>query len=150
LKDARVILALLYQHVQKEANLRDLVPRPLLARQVVAGSSEFAVTDVRTLEGGGVGANGLVVRRCYSGYVAVHYAHDTNPGDLTPDEARLNAALEGFRLIPAVQVPAVYSFGGFATGFRLNELPRDVQQPEVLTMSTDWDLTLDLETGVHL
>jgi len=149
LKDARVILALLYQHVQKDAGIPGLLPRPLLAREVVAGSSEFTVTGVRTDQGGGMSASGLIVRRIYSGYVAVHYAHDTNPGDLTPDEARLNAALEGFRLNPTVQVPGFISFGGFDTDFRLNELPRDVQQPEVLSMFADWDLTLDLETGVH-
>jgi len=148
LKDARVILAMLYQHVQKEANIPDLEPRPLLAREVKAGSSEFTVTGVRTDQGGGMGAGGLIVRRIYSGYVAVHYTHDTNPGDLTPDEAALNAALESFRLNPAVQVPGLIAFGGFDTDFRLNELPRDVQQPEVLSMFTSWDLTLDLETGV--
>jgi len=149
LKDARVILALLYQHIQTQAKIPGLKPRPLLAREVKAGSSEFTVTGVRTDQGGGMGAGGLIVRRIYSGYVAVHYAHDLNPGDLTPDEARLNAALEGFRLNPAVQVPGFISFGGFDTDFRLNELPRDVQQPEVLSMFADWDLTLDLETGVH-
>ena len=102
-----------------------------------------------TTPGGGIGAAGLVVRRTYSGYVAVHYDVGINPGDITPDEAALNAALEGFRLNPAVQTPGFVAFGGFATNFRLNEFPEHTGQTAVLSLFVDWDLTLDLETGVQ-
>ncbi|ULH17352.1 hypothetical protein MF271_19370 (plasmid) [Deinococcus sp. KNUC1210] len=95
-----------------------------------------------------MGAAGLVVRRTYSGYVAVHYDPAKNPGDLMPDEAALNAALEGFRLIPAYQTSGVVAFGGFAIDFKLNEFPEKTGQPPVMSMFADWDLTLDLETGV--
>ena len=126
-----------------------LVPRPLLSSQVLPGTSEFAVSGVTTTPGGGMSAGGLIVRRTYSGYVAVHYDVVTNPGDITPDEALLNAALESFRLNPAVQVPGVVGFGNFDTNFRLNEFPEHTGQPPVLSMFVDWELTLDLETGVQ-
>jgi len=115
---------------------------------VVPGASEFAVSGVVTTPGGGMSAGGLIVRRTYSGYVAVHYDVGMNPGDITPDEAALNAALEGFRLNPAVQVPGFVGFGGFDTNFRLNEFPEHTGQAPVLSMLADWDIELDLETGV--
>jgi hypothetical protein len=145
-----VILKQLYQHVQLQANLPHLAPRPLLSKQVIPGASEFAVSGVVTTPGGGISAGGLVVRRTYSGYVAVHYDVGINPGDITPDEAALDAALEGFRLNPSVQTPGFVGFGGFGTNFRLNEFPEHTGQSPVLSMFVDWDLTLDLETGVQL
>lgn len=126
-----------------------LTARPLLSSQVLPGASEFAVSGVTTTPGGGLSLAGLVVRRTYSGYVAVHYDVSTNPGDITPDEAVINAAFEGFRLIPEAQVPGVVGFGGFDTNFRLNEFPEHTGQRPVLSLFFDWDLTLDLETGVH-
>ncbi|WP_407540231.1 hypothetical protein Q0M94_02175 [Deinococcus radiomollis] len=150
MKDAKLILRQLYQHIQVKANLPGLLPRPLLSSQMLPGSSEFSVSAVVTTPGGGMSAGGLVVRCTYSGFVAAHYRVDTNPGDLTPDEAALNAALEGFRLNPAVQTPGFVNFGGFSTNFSLTEFPEKTGQSPVLTLSVDWDLTLDLETGVQL
>ena len=150
MKDAKLILKQLYQHVRDHADLPQLVPRPLLSRQVIPGASEFSVSGVVTTPGGGMSAGGLIVRRTYSGYVAVHYDVGINPGDITPDEALLNAALETFRLNPAAQVPGLYSFGNFPANFRLNEFPEHTGQSPVLSLFVDWDLTLDLETGVQL
>ncbi|GGR16778.1 hypothetical protein [Deinococcus ruber] len=138
----------LYQHICDHANLPNLEPRPLLAAQIKPGASEFGISGVVTAQGGGMGAAGLVVRRTYSGFVAVHYDPGTNSAALMPDEAALNAALEGFRLTEAYRTPGVVAFGGFAIDFKLNEFPEKVGLAPTMSMFADFELTLDLETGV--
>lgn len=143
--NAALLLRLVYQRAKVLGGLTGLTPRALADGEIVAGRSEFAVSGSEEPGNAGWDGDMLVLPRVYSGYVAVHYAGDTDQRLTFGDEARLTAALATFEEDPRVgQIQGLRGIGLVPTRWFLNDAPVRAQQPAVLTLSLDWTLGVNL------
>lgn len=146
MNDPAPLVRRLFQHVRTQANLPALQPRPLPAQGIVAGSSEFVITRAPDDgAGGGWGSGGLLLPTTYQGYIAVHYAADTDQHNTLSDHAAILRALQTFGDLDAVASdPHWREMGPTPADWFLNQEPTKVQLPPVLTLSFDFSLQFDL------
>ncbi|CAM3666980.1 hypothetical protein [Deinococcus frigens] len=144
--NAAHLLRLLVQRVIVLGKLPRLIPRALHAHEIIPGRSEFCVTDSTELDSGsGWDGDFLVLPREYGGYIAVHYAQDTDQRETFPDEARLASALATFTEDARVRaVPGLRQFGLVPARWFLNDTPVSMQHPPVLTLEVEWTLGVNL------
>lgn len=143
--DPAPLFRLLYQHVRTQANLPGLTPRPLASKELKGGTSEFVITAGQESPGGGWGSGGLLVPRAYQGYIAVHYAADTDQHKTFTDEAAIFRALTSFDHLPDVQSNNAFrGLGGAPSNWFLNPVPAEAGLPPVLTLAFDFTLEVDL------
>lgn len=147
MKDPSLLIRALYQHLKAPVggNLAKLQPRPLPDGEIVAGAAEMAVTRTEDLPGGGWCSDGLILPRAYIGYVAVHYALNTDQHTTYPDEARILRTLSSYESLSAVaSEPGFRTFGSTPSTWFINTEPTKAQKAAVLTLSFDWRLEVDL------
>ena len=150
--DPRPALRVLYQALATTLERPDMKPRPLLAKEIRPGASEFAVSNLappQTTPNRG----GTLLRRTYLGYVALHFDLTTNPGDGTDEDALITAVLErSGSLLQAHPSPGV-RFAGVGepdADLFINTLPVEQQTGQaVLTLSVNFALTLDLKVEIQ-
>ena len=152
--DPRYAVRLLYQALavtlgrDGSGALPRMSPRPLLPKQIVAGASEFAVSSTGQAMGAKVA--GSRQRRTYLGYVALHFGLDANPGDGLDEDALITAVLENFAGLMrqhAAQLPGLTFSGldGIDGDLFVNDTPTKASLPAVLTLTVNFNLTLDLK-----
>ncbi|MDL2342564.1 hypothetical protein QOL99_00175 [Deinococcus sp. MIMF12] len=126
--------------------LLDMAPRPLLAAQIVPGASEFAVSAV-VPPGAQPKVAGHLIRRVLQGYVSLHFPLGDNPGDGVDEAALIGAVLErAGQVFASYPTPGVTfaGMGDLASDLFINDAPAELQKPAVLTLTTNFDLVLDL------
>lgn len=141
------LLRLLYQRLKARdgGNLAGLVPRALPDAGILPGTSEFVLTKAMDLDEGGWSSAGLLIPRQYQGFIAVHYALDTDQLGTLTDEGNIVRVLSTFPLHPTVQAEEAFrSFGHASADWFLNTEPVKAQKAAVMTLSFDWSLVVDL------
>lgn len=150
--DPRPALRVLYQALATTLNRPDMKPRPLLAKEIIPGASEFAVTNLAAPHSS-PNRGGSLIRRTYLGWVALHFDLATNPGDGTDEDALITAVLERTGpLLQAHPTPGV-RFAGAGdpeADLFINTLPVEQQSgTAVLTLTVNFSLTLDLQVQIQ-
>lgn len=155
--DPRPALRVLYHALKvtlgrdgTRAGLADMTPRPLLAAQIVAGASEFAVSAVAPPSTQSK-TGGQFIRRVMQGYVSLHFPLEDNPGDGADEAVLIAAVLERAGALMAAHPAPGVKFAGMGetpADLFINDTPASLERPAVLTLITNFDLALDLQVTV--